>query len=639
MDKNTIIGFLLMAAVVIGFSILNKPSEAEIAQQKEQARRDSIAYALSLQESVETPQSTTLAKSIADDFFEQPKDVNSSTDSLLNVQVDTISDVAESLYTLENSKVKIQLSTKGGQVASVQLKGYKSYNLKTLEPTDSLYLFENDATMALTLTNTKGRTLSTANLHFKPIASENPRQLTMRYIYGENQYIDYVYLLDEDDYFLRYDIQMVGMQGFLKRDTEGVFQLDWTLKMRQQEKSAKNEQQYSRIKYRRSTGQVDEMSESKDEQLEVTESVHWIAFKDQFFASILIANTKIENALLDTKMLTTQPYLKAYRATTYIAADVDKTNNIMSTGLRCYFGPLGYEHLASYDEGKPDAEKLDLDELVPLGWGPLRYINKYFVIPIFSFLCSTGISIGLAILFLTLIVKIVIAPLTYKSFMSSAKMRVLKPQVDEINQKYSKPEQAAEKNQAVMSLYSRAGANPISGCIPMLLQFPILVALFRFFPDSIELRQASFLWAKDLSTYDAIVTFPFDIPLLGNHLSLFCILMTITNVIYTKFNMQMTNTGQAQMPGMKWMMYLMPVFFLFLLNDYPSGLTYYYFISLLITILLTMLFRLIVDEDKVLAKLEANKAKPKKKSGFMARLEEAQRQQQQQMKQQNRRKK
>ena len=638
MDKNTIIGFVLMAAVLIGFTVLNKPSDEEIARQKEQLRRDSIAYALNLEESArlsDLKSSPQGKDDIVEDFFAAPQETTTSTteglpfDSLASQQ----SASEEKTYILENSKVKLTVSSKGAQIITAQIKDYKKFD------GDSLYLFDRDAQVALVMKNHQGKVLTTDKLNFVAVEGNDARELTMRYAYGENQHVDFIYTLSEDDYFMKYDIQMVGMKGVLQRDTEGVFQLAWSQRMRQLEKSAKNEQQYSGIRFKRTTGEVDEMSESKDEKKEVTEPAKWLAFKNQFFSSILVADKEFLNLELETRVTEGNGYLKTYDASAYIPAKVDSERNVMHAGMKFYFGPLGYSHLKDYDKNVAEAEQLNFDELVPLGWAIFRVISKYFVIPIFDFLNGTGMSMGIIILVLTLIVKLIISPLTYKSFMSSAKMRVLRPQVEEINAKYPKPEQATEKQQAVMGLYSRAGANPMSGCIPMLLQMPVLIALFRFFPNAIELRQQSFLWAEDLSTYDAIVTFPFSIPLLGDHLSLFCILMTITNVIYTKFNMEMTNTGQDQMPGMKWMMYLMPIIFLFVLNDFPSGLTYYYFISLLITILLTMGFRYFVDEEKVLAKLEANKAKPKKKSGFMARLEEAQRMQQQQMKQQNKKKK
>ena len=634
MDKNTIIGFILMAAVLIGFTVLNKPSEEEIAKQREQARRDSIAYALNLEESANLTDFKSSAKNenTEDDFFAAPKvgEVEGvSFDSLNAVQ----SKKAEETFLLQNNKIALTVSSKGGQIISAQIKDYKTFD------GDSLYLFDKDAMMSLVLTNHQGKVLTTDKLTFEPLYSKALNEVTMRYTYGEKQYIDFIYTLSEDDYFVKYDIQMVGMKGVLQRDTEGIFELQWAQRMRQLEKSTKNEQQYSGIRYKRTTGEVDEMAEGKDEKKEITEPTKWLAFKNQFFSSILVADKQFMNLQLETRITEGNGYLKTYDAKAYIPAKIDAERNVMHAGMKFYFGPLGYSHLKSYDENVAQADQLNFDELVPLGWAIFRVISKYFVIPVFDFLQGTGLfSMGIIILLLTIIVKLIISPLTYKSFMSSAKMRVLRPQVEEINAKFSK-DQATEKQQAVMALYSKAGANPMSGCIPMLLQMPVLIALFRFFPNAIELRQQSFLWADDLSTYDAIVTFPFSIPLLGDHLSLFCILMTITNVIYTKFNMEMTNTGQDQMPGMKWMMYLMPVIFLFVLNDFPSGLTYYYFISLLITILLTLGFRYFVDEEKVLAKLKENMAKPKKKSGFMARLEEAQRMQQQQMKQQNKKKK
>jgi YidC/Oxa1 family membrane protein insertase len=291
--------------------------------------------------------------------------------------------------------------------------------------------------------------------------------------------------------------------------------------------------------------------------------------------------------------------------------------------------------LRAYDNDVPSDRRLALDELVPMGYKIFRPINKYFILPVFNFLESHFSNYGLIILLLTLIVKLILFPLTYKSLMSSAKMRVLKPQVEEISAKFPKQEQSMERQKATMDLYSRAGASPMAGCIPMLLQMPILIALYWLFPSSIELRQESFLWAKDLSTYDAVISWDFNIPListfLGNHLSLFCLLMAATNVISAKFTMASTNTGQQQMPGMQMMMYMMPVMMLFIFNQSASGLSYYFFISTLITVLQTLTFRFFVNEKKILMKLEENKKKPKKKSGFMQRLEEAQRMQQQQI--------
>lgn len=630
MDKNTITGLILIAAVLIGFTLLNKPSAEDIAKQKEQLQKDSIAYAQTRQQEAVLIDTLAKKESKVTDFFtaQQTDSIKSSTDTL------QVSQQPEQFVTLENDKVKIIFSTKGGQMISAQLKEYLHY-----DEASPLYLFDNDGDFSLELTNKDKKSLHTKDLTFTPVETQDKNSLIMRFAYSDSQYIDFVYRLAEDDYMLKYDINLVGLQSMLERNSMDMFQIHWFHKMRRQEKSIKNEQRYSHICYKYVGGDVKELSNSKNDQIELKEPSKWIAFKNQFFAPILIADDKIETALLDSKILQTDDsskYLKTCDATLFVPAKLEMNGQALSTGFSYYLGPMSYTLLKNYDSEVKDAnKKLDLDKLVPLGWTLFRWINQGLVIPIFNLLKDSGLSMGIIILLLTIIVKLIISPLTYKSFMSSAKMRVLRPQVEELSAKFPKQEQAMEKQQATMALYNKAGVNPMSGCVPMLLQMPILIALFSFFPNAIELRQQSFLWADDLSTYDAIITWSNSIPLIGTHISLFCILMTITNVIYTKFNMEMTNTGQQQMPGMKWMMYLMPVVFLFMLNDYPSGLTYYYFLSLLITILLTIAFRYIIDEDKVLAKLEANKAKPKKKSGFMARLEEAQRMQQQQMKEKN----
>lgn len=635
MDKNTIIGFVLIAAVIIGFTLLSRPSAEELAKQKEQYRRDSIEYAQTKEREKELSNLKDTASEVknenpVDDFFAAPVQ---EADSVLAAMDSLGAQQAEQLITLENSKLKVVFSTKGGKMVSAQLKEYSRYD------GDSLYLFNNDAEFSLQLTNKQNKVLHTNNLIFTPIKTEGDNSLIMRFSYSPTQHVDFIYKLAEDDYMMKYDVNLVGLQPMLDRNKSDVIELYWAQKMRRQEKSVKNEQRYSHIYYKYIGGDVKELSSDKSEQLEVKEPAKWVAFKNQFFAPILIADEKIETALLDSKVLVTDEnseYLKTVEATIYAPATVDMNAGTISAGFTYYLGPMSFSLLKGYDSHIDDVNKqLDLDKLVPLGWTLFRWVNQYFVIPIFNLLRGTGMSMGIVILLLTIIVKLVIAPLTFKSFMSSAKMRVLRPQVEEIGAKYPKQEQAMEKQQATMALYNRAGVNPMSGCIPLLLQMPILIALFSFFPNAIELRGQSFLWATDLSTYDAIVEWKTHIPLIGTHISLFCILMTVTNIIYTKFNMEMTNTGQQQMPGMKWMMYLMPLIFLFMLNDYPSGLTYYYFLSLLVTILLTIAFRYIIDEDKVLAKLEANKAKPKKKSGFMARLAEAQKLQQQQLNEKN----
>ncbi len=652
MDKNTGIGLVLIVAIVMGFTFLTRPSQEEI--ERDNRIKDSISNIQKKQvaediAAANTEQPAQKEQSPVTDFFSSNTSVKADsitsnpTDTLDSAQPQiTSNQPKEQIISLENEIVKIDFSTKGGQMLSAQLKDYKKYN------GDSLYLFKADANLSLELINKKGTVLNTDKAIFTAIQSSSDanQTLVMRMNYTDTEYIDFIYSLAPNSYMVKFDIAVVGMQNLLSVDCLEKFKLNWSQKLHRQEKSEKNEQRYTRIHYKGTDGSFEELSESSNDNKEVPTGVKWVAFKNQFFATTLIADNEFTSPSLHSKVLQSPDYLKDAEATLYFKPTLDNKGTLKG-GFTYFLGPLDYYMLKGYDDGVKDvSQQLDLDKLIPLGWALFRVINQYFIIPLFNLLASTGMGMGIVILLLTLIVKLIISPLTYKSFMSSAKMRVLKPQVDELNEKYPGQEKAMERQKAVMALYGQAGVNPMSGCIPMLLQMPILLALFSFFPSLIELRQQSFLWANDLSTYDAIFEWNTNIPYisswLGNHISLFCILMTATNVIYTKFNMDATNTGQQQMPGMKWMMMLMPLVFFFVLNSYPSGLTYYYFLSTLMTILITMAFRYLIDEEKVLAKLEENKKKPKKK-GFMSRLQEqaeqAQRAQQQQGKQQNRKKK
>ena len=642
MDKNTITGLLLIAAIVIGFTFLTKPSQEELERQKKYNDSIALVQQSSVKEDITKANENQIVTedTKVDGFFETPAQVkNDSTNVALaeDVTIDSTSiqnvvKPEEKIVSLENSKIKIDFTTKGGQILRSQLKEYTTYQ------GDTLYLTDTDGGMSLELMNKQGVKLKTKNAYFKAIANSNndSQALVMRMNYTDSKYIDFIYTLAPDSYMLKFDIAVVGMQDILSKESLEQLNLNWQQDLRRQEKSEKNEQRYARMYYKFIDGNVEELSDAQDDKLEVSVPVKWVSFKDQFFSSTLIADNAFTISQLNSRILHSQEYLKDYSANLFFRPTVDN-DGVIKAGFRYFMGPLEYAMLQGFDDGVTDnAQRLDLDKIIPLGWSLFRVVNQFFVIPLFNLLESTGIQMGLVILLLTLIVKLIISPLTYKSFMSSAKMRVLKPQVEVINEKFQGQEKAMDRQKATMELYRQAGVNPMSGCIPMLLQMPILLALFAFFPSAIELRHQSFLWAHDLSTYDAIFEWNANIPFvsswLGNHISLFCVLMTATNIIYTKFNMDATNTGQQQMPGMKWMMMLMPLIFFFVLNNYPSGLTYYYFLSTLMTILITLAFRYFVDEDKVLAKLEANKKKPKKK-GFMSRMQEqaeqAQRAQQQ----------
>ncbi|OJU43317.1 MAG: hypothetical protein BGN96_01930 [Bacteroidales bacterium 45-6] len=631
MDKNSIIGFFLIAGVFILYFFITKPTEAQLAAQKHY--QDSIAQVQKLQTEKQksgVAQSKAPAADSSDSFLKTGAVADSSAQlAATNLAANTDSTAKEQIVTLENADVKIDVSTVGGQMVSAQLKNYKRYD------GTPLYLFNKDASFGITLKNKTGVNFSTLSQSFQPIFSADKKTLTMRHAFSPSQYLDFTYKLLPDNSMVKFDVNVVGMADVLSRDNSEYIQVDWAEKLFRQEKGIDFEKRYSKIYYKFVGGDVTDLSDTKDAKKEIADPVKWIAFKGQYFTTTLISDFSLSNASLESRVLESDEFLKYYSASFY--SPVAVTGKNLSAGFRFYLGSVEFSKLRKLDAGVKDKDQqLDMDKLVPLGWTLFRWVNQYFVIPLFNLLSSWGLGMGIIILLMTIIVKLILAPITFKSYMSSAKMRVLRPQVQVLTAKFPKQDQAMERQKATMDLYSRAGVNPMSGCLPMLLQMPVLLALFSFFPSAIELRQHSFLWAHDLSSYDDVITWSANIPLLsswfGNHISLFCLLMTAVNVVYMKFSMDQQDTGQQQIPGMKLMMYFMPVMMLFVLNKYPSGLTYYYFISTLFTILLTVGFRYIVNEDKVLAKLEENKKKPKKKSGFMARLEEAQRVQQQQAK-------
>ncbi|MCD7936787.1 MAG: membrane protein insertase YidC [Tannerellaceae bacterium] len=628
MDKNTVIGFLLIGVVLIAFTWLNQPSPEQLEAQRRYY--DSIA-AVEQARILEEETAGQLAENrVADEF-------TALSDSAKAAQLETAfggfaqaMSGTEETVTLENELVEVRISTKGGHITSVRLKNFQTYDKQPL------VLFEgNESRFEYRLVTATNRILNTGELYFTPVR-QGTNSVTMRLDAGEGSSLDFTYTLRPDDYMIDYSIQAQGLNGVLNPSTT-TLDLNWEQVIRQQEKGRKFENQHSGLYYK-TADKVDNLSELKDQNKQVSDRLRWVAYKDKFFSSVLITDKEhgFESTTLESRLQAEDsPYLKTMRTVTSIPFDLQGRQ---SSDLTFYFGPNRYNLLRAYDKGIASSDKLELDRLVPLGASVFRWINKYFIIPIFDFLGKYITSYGLIIFLLTLIVKLILFPLTYKSYMSSAKMRVLRPQVEEINAQYPGQEKAMERQKATMELYNRAGASPMSGCLPMLLQMPILIAMYMFFPSAIELRNQSFLWAQDLSTYDAIVSWnayiPIITPYFGNHISLFCLLMTLTNIVYTKYNMEMTNTGQQQMPGMKMMMYMMPLMFLVFFNQNASGLSYYYFISTLITIIQTITFRYVINEDKLLAKLEENKKRPVKKSSFMRRLEEAQKAQQTQLEKQ-----
>ena len=619
MDKNTLIGFGLILLILVGFSMLQKPTEQKVQQAIQQ---DSIIQA--------TPQQP-LSQQTAP-YEQELVEAGQTEAQALNDnygQFAAFLTGENQIYNIENDLMVVSMASKGGRIASVRIKNYVTH--------DSLPLIlfdEKNSSFDITLISSNNRIINTKDLYFTPVQGQNPLEFIFRLALAQDQYLDFVYTLQEDSYLMSMDICGQGLENMLSPSLSNL-DLNWAVKMRSQEKGRKFEQRYSMLQYKFMGDDVEKMSVNKDESKIVNNRLHWIAFKDQFFASVLICDKGLISNELSSKLESDlSPHIKDYKLRSGI--DFDMRGN-REANLNFYFGPTKYSILKKFDKGLKKSERLGLDNLVPLGGSIIRWVNVGLIIPMFNFFGSFIGNFGIIIILMTICIKLLILPLTFKSYKSSAKMRLLKPQIDEINTKYAGESKAQERSTATMELYKRAGVNPMGGCLPMLLQFPILIAMFWFFPASIELRQESFLWAKDLSTYDAVISWEANIPFIskffGNHISLFCLLMTVTNLIYTKINSDNTG-GSNQMPGMKAMMYMMPIMFLFIFNQYSSGLSFYYFISTLFTIGQTYIFRATIDEEKMLKQLMENKNKPIKKSSFAKRLEEAQRMQREQIRQQ-----
>ena len=628
MDKNTWIGFLLIAAIIVGFSFLNRPSKEELAERKRV--QDSIALV-----QAQEMEAKLISQQIAQQLdAEKAAQAPTPTTDQLAAQVAAVygpfapaAQGEEGLIALENSKVRISIDRRGGRIAKAELKEYKAYG----DSVNNLCLFQNDeSNLNFTLVTNSNRILATQNLYFTEVNqatdAEGKTTLTMRLNTNiEDCYLDFVYTLPADDYMVGMSIQPHNMQLALAQNMSSV-EMQWNQSILQQEKGRKFEEKYAQLQYMFIGGEIEKLSEMKSDRANESARLKWIAYKDQFFSTVMIAEDAFESTTMESTPLNQHSrYIKEYKTTTTLPLDITGKKN---TNLRYYFGPNHYNTLKAYDKDVDKADRLHLNELVPLGWKIVAWINKILVIPMFDLFTSWGLHIGIVILLMTLVIKLIILPFVFASYKSSAKMRVLKPQMDEINAKYP-PEKMQERQQATMALYQKAGVSPMSGCLPMLFQFPVVMAMFWFLPTAIELRGQSLFWADDLSTYDAIITWNTHIPIFGTHLSLFCLLMTIVNIVYTHITMQQQAGGQ-EMKMMKWMMYLMPLMFLFIFNDYAAGLSYYYFVSLLMTILQTMIFRWAIDDKKVLAEMEANAKKKgtQKKSGFAARLEAMQREQQ-----------
>jgi YidC/Oxa1 family membrane protein insertase len=608
MDKNSVIGLILIAAILIGFSIWNSPSKEQI----EEARRiqDSIATAKQLeekaaqdaQEIVVIPEAT---------IPEEQSDSVAMAERAKQFGAFANAAAGETIYfTLENELLKLKISSKGGRIVSAELKNYHTYD------TLPLILFEEETSNFGFNLNAGNRVVSTQDLFFDPINTppvliqgEDSASFTLRLNAGNDKFIDYTYSLQGNSYLISFNVVMQGINELVSAQNLSLY---WDMHAPSQEKSIKNQRLNTTIYYGTPEGDHDYLSETKDVKETIEESVRWIGLKQQFFSSVIISERAFEANGTTIETVTdneSTDYVKHLAAS--MALPFGK-NRVESYDFKFFFGPNHYQTLRRTG--------YDLHKIVPLGWGIFGWVNRFLVIPVFNALSGFNLNFGIVILILTIIIKLLLSPFTYKAYLSTAKMRVLKPEIDELNKKHEKDD-PLKKQQAVMALYKKAGVNPLGGCIPMVLQLPILIAMFRFFPASIELRQERFLWAEDLSTYDSIFNLPFTIPFYGDHVSLFTLLMTVSTIIYTRMNSQLS--ASPEMAQMKWMMYLMPIVFLGVFNDYAAGLSYYYFLTNIITFAQQLAMRKMVDEKALLARIEENKKKPEKKSAFQKRLEDA----------------
>jgi len=638
MNKNTIIGLILIFGIFIGYSYLVSPSQEQLMKQKHKA--DSIYLANLAKREAEIK---ALARNRAITLAREKEKVLSTGQHLDSVTVlrltmkDELGVFANAAvgrdtnYCIENDVFKLKISSLGGKISSVQLKEYLTWDKRPLE------LLSKDSLQFGLSFFANNRIINTNKLYFQPfnpdvktkadsvikVSGNDSVRFGMRlYIAATDttidpgKYIEYLYTVKGNEYMLRYSVRFVNLNDVVDPATKYLV-LNWNSNLNRQERSVNMERMNTGLFYKYTEDKVDNLSETKDEEKVLkNEQLKWISYKQQFFTSTMIADDFFSDPKLKSATIPGGPkYLKTMTSEVGIPF-IPRENKTVSMSF--YFGPNKYYGLKNYH--------LDLEKQIPLGWGffLMAWINIYAVIPVFTFFGNFGWNYGIIILILTILLKIILFPIAFKTYKSSAKMRVLKPEIDELSKKFPKKEDAMKKQSATMELYKKAGVNPMAGCIPLLLQMPILIAMFRFFPSSIELRQQAFLWAKDLSSYDSIYTFPggFSIPYYGDHISLFALLMTISSIFYTKLNDQMMGSQQTQMPGMKTMMYLMPVMFLFWFNDYSSGLSYYYLLANLLTFAQIYIIRATIDEKKLHLQIEANKKKTVKKSGFQKRLEE-----------------
>lgn len=630
LDLNSIIGFVLIFIIMLFMFWQNQPTEEELAEQ-EKAKQEQVAKEKKVEEAAATEEVTTPSE----DFS-----ANAATDSLGVIALQnklgafayasTLPSATDKETLVETDKFLLKFSNKGGYLSEVKLKEFTDYNELPI-----YIIKDGNAKFNLNFSTTDNRVLNTQDLYFQPTVTKNGENtiVSMKLKVSENKYLEYRYELKPDDYMFGFTIRSQGL-GNVFNSSQPV-SLDWDIKGFRHAKSISYENRYTEVVFEYEDGKDDYLGQQAQTD-DTAQDVTYVAYKQHFFTSILLADTPFKSAFLSSENLVEDEtidtvYTKAFAT----KLPLELSGGELNKSMDWYFGPSDYEVLTSYDR--------NLDEVMPLGWGIFGWINRYVFIPLFGFL-SSMLPHGIAIIVMTILVRIVMSPVTYKSYVSQAKMKVLKPEIAEISAKYK--DNAMKKQQETMALYSKAGASPMAGCLPALMQLPVFYALFMFFPSAFDLRQKSFLWAEDLASYDTIAKLPFNIPFYGDHVSLFPILASLAIFFYMRMTTGQQMASQPTQEGMpdmgkmmKYMIYFSPIMMLFFFNNYASGLSLYYFISNLITIgIMLVIKNYIIDEDKIHAKIQENKKKPKKENRFQKKMKEMMEQAEQQKKTQQRKK-
>jgi YidC/Oxa1 family membrane protein insertase len=600
LDLNSIIGFVLIFAILLFMFWQNKPTPEEIAAEK--AKQEQVDAQQKVD--VNTVQENTTPKAAPINLQDSTAVANYKS----NIGAFGFTSPSENTTKLENDLVYLEISNKGGQIIEARMKQFHTYD------SIPVYLIrDGNAVFGLNFSTSDNRVLNTKDLYFEPSISQNGdnQVLSMKAKVSSNKYLEYRYEMKPDDYLVDFTVRSQGLSDVINASQP--ISLDWQLKGIRHNKSVQYENRYTEMMYNYEDGKIDYLSAASSDD-EIEEDVQWLAYKQHFFTSILATKKNFKTAEISSENLVedeskTELFTKDFKTKIPLALEGGE----ISENLNWYYGPADAEVLEKYEE-------YELDDSIYFGWGIFGWINRYIFTPFYSFL-SGFLPYGIAIIVMTIIVRLAMSPVTYKSYLSQAKMKVLKPEITELGEKYK--DNAMKKQQETMKLYGKAGVSPMSGCVPAFLQMPIFYALFMFFPTSFALRQKSFLWADDLSSYDSIAQLPFDIPFYGDHVSLFPILASIAIFFYMMMTTGQNMPTQPGMPNMKFIMYLMPLMMLFFFNNYASGLSLYYFVSNLITIgIMLVIKNFIIDNDKIMTQIQENKKKPKKENKFQKKMRE-----------------